>query len=112
MHLSSDSSRVETEEQSVDGPIGRLIDGCRHLMRRDLDPTTVSILFGVAVVFGISLKLAFGSFVTIGYEDYRLALDRPNMSLNELQAHLIRQGGSLAYKPTQTAGPACPDTNH
>ena len=111
MHLSPDSSRAEAEERSADTLIERLIGGCRHLMHRDLDPTTVSLLFGIAVVFGIGLKLIFGSFVTIGYEDYRLALDRPNMSLNELQARLIVQGGSLAYEPTQTAGPSCPDTS-
>lgn len=79
-------------------------------MQRDLDPTAVILLFSVAVVFGIGLKLLFGSFVTIGYEDYRLAEDRPNMSLNELQKRLIDQGGSLAYEPTQTAGPSCSDT--
>lgn len=110
MHPSSDPSSAETEGRSADTPIERLISGYRLLMRRELDPTAVALLFGVAVVCGIGLKLVFGSFITIGYEDYRLAEDQPNMSLNDLQQRLIDQGGSLAYEPTRTAGPSCPDT--
>ncbi len=109
MPLSSESSSRETAEYPSDSLVQRLRSGCRELLQRDLDPTTVSILFSLAVALGIGLKLLFGSFATIGYEDYRLAEDAPNMSLNALQKRLIDQGASLAYEPSQAAGPACPD---
>lgn len=78
-------------------------------MHQDLTPASVMVLFFVALIVGIITKLFFGSFITIGYDDYRLEHSQSNMNLTALQKNLLAQGGSLAYEPKQLSGPACPD---
>lgn len=109
MPSSPEQPLLETRDSRTDSWAQFFIDQYHRLARRELDSVAVTFLFGIAVVFGIGLKLLFGSFVTIGYEDYRLAENVPNTNLNALQKRLLEQGGSFAYAPTETAGPACKD---
>lgn len=78
-----------------------------HFFSQDRTRTAVSLLFVSAFIVGVSLKLLFGAFITIGHDDYRIKHNQPNVQLNTLQKNLLERGGSLAYTPEQVTGPAC-----
>ena len=71
---------------------------------------SVGLLFLGAFVSGILIKLVLSFFITIGYDDYRLASSSQGISLIELQAKTLGEGGSFAYTPKQGAGPVCVDS--
>ena len=71
---------------------------------------SVGLLFLGAFVSGILIKLVLSFFITIGYDDYRLASSPQGISLIELQAKTLGEGGSFAYTPKQGAGPVCVDS--
>lgn len=74
-------------------------------------PSSVALFFSMAVVGGILLKLWFGSFITIGYDDYRLHTSQSLINLSELQKSALAHGGSLAYTPQKSSGASCSQTD-
>lgn len=77
------------------------------LVQQEYQFVTVVTLFSGAVLAGIALKLVFVSCITIGFDDYRLAVPRYNVSLTELQERWLSDGGSFAYTPRQNSGSVC-----
>jgi len=71
---------------------------------------SVGLLFFGAFLSGILIKLLLSFFITIGYDDYRLMSDSRGISLIELQAKVLGEGGSLTYTPERGAGPVCVDS--
>lgn len=100
--LENDPERPDTADLGTSEPTYSFI-------HQDLTPGAVMILFSAAVITGIGIKFLFGSFITIGYDDYRLERNPSNRDLVAIQKHLLAQGGSFAYEPRQVSGPACPD---
>lgn len=89
---------------------GSCQDVFQKYVSKDLTPRVVTGLFFLAFAIGMGLKLWFGLWITIGYEDYHLTHAPKTLNLNALQKNFIEQGGSLAYELKDTSGPSCPDS--
>lgn len=80
------------------------------LDRKKNSQVSASVLFFVALVFGILLKLVFSHFWTVGYDDYHLTSMHEKISLIGLQKKALDGGGSLAYTPRKISGLSCTDS--
>ena len=78
-----------------------------RLFKKDREVLRTFLLFSISILMGIVLKFWLGSFVTMGYDDYRAQSAQGTLSLVELQTKVLGQGGSLAYVPQLIGGPAC-----
>lgn len=94
----------------IPGDAFRYPDSLSGKSRKGDISVSVSLLFLGAFVFGVLIKLVLSFFITIGYDDYRLASSPQGISLIELQAKTLGEGGSFTYTPKQGAGPVCVDS--
>ena len=94
----------------IPGDVFRYPDSLSGKSRKGDVSVSVGLLFLGAFVSGILIKLVLSFFITIGYDDYRLTSSPRWISLIELQAKTLGEGGSFAYTPKQGAGPVCVDS--
>lgn len=69
--------------------------------RRDL-----AVLFGIAILCGIILKIIAAHTVTIGFEDYKVVSQSSPYDIKVVQKRLVEQGG-VSVSSDVVSGGAC-----
>lgn len=101
---------IRKKVRMISGGMARYVGFLLRKSGRGDVPVSVSLLFLGAFVLGILTKLLMSFFLTIGYDDYRLASGGRAISLIELQTKTLKEGGSFAYAPRRGTGPVCSDS--